>query len=285
MSEALGRRADAHAHLFKPGWNAELPETCRLMQPDEPAVYAALASKHGVKYLLAVGYEGDAPFRGNNEYLARIAAEVPLVRPTAFFASPMDLSVKALESWASRRFVGVSLYLFAEEVVDSLVNVADDVWSWFEQRGMLISVNSTGVHWRGWHAVLERHPQLRVLVSHLGLPPVAEDTLPLERAREQLSDVISLTMYPQVRVKLSGFYALTCPRYDYPHEKAWPYVQALVEAFGSERLLWGSDFFPAADYLSFPQTYGVFNKMPFLTESDRAKIEGENLIRMIESVA
>lgn len=283
MSE-LRLRADAHAHLFKPGWAEALPESCRLVQPDEPTVYAGLAAKHRVKYLLAVGYEGEARFAGNNDFLASVAAQHPWVRPVAYFASPSDLSVTELEKWASKRFVGVSLYLFAGELIDSLGRVADDVWQWFARRKMLISVNAQGLHWRAWHAVLERHPQLRLVVSHLGLPAAVDVPLELDMAREGVSDVISLSSYQQVHVKLSGFYALSKPGHDYPHETAWPYVHALLEAFGADRLLWGSDFFPAADFLSFPQTYALFEKMCFLSESDRAKIEGANLIRLIDSV-
>ena len=73
--------------------------------------------------------------------------------------------------------------------------------------------------------------------------------------------------------------------YDYPHQAAWPYVEALVNEFGVDRLLWGSDFYPSIDHLSFPQTYGLFSKMPFLTDTDRRNIEGANLIRLIEEVA
>ena len=93
--------------------------------------------------------------------------------------------------------------------------------------------------------------------------------------------VLALAEYPQVRVKLSGFYALSKPGYDYPHRAAWPYVQSLVEEFSTDRLLWGSDFFPAADHVTFPQTYGLFGEMPFLDDRDRQKIQGENLLKLL----
>ena len=40
------------------------------------------------------------------------------------------------------------------------------VWAWLEKRRWLISVNSKGARWAVFVPVLERHPQLRLLVSH-----------------------------------------------------------------------------------------------------------------------
>ena len=94
----------------------------------------------------------------------------------------------------------------------------------------------------------------------------------------------ALAAFPGSRVKLSGFYALSDPGYDYPHEVTWPYVEALLGAFGPERLLWGSDCTPCLEKLSFPQTLGLFAKMPFLDDRMRRRIEGANLLEMLDSV-
>jgi predicted TIM-barrel fold metal-dependent hydrolase len=276
-------RADAHAHLFKPGWVHVLPENCRLTQPDEATVYDGLTKAHGIKYLLAVGYEGADWARGNNAFLAEMVKTKPWLKPVAFFPSPTDLSIDALESWARKKFVGASLYLSDEKLAGALKSVPAEVWQWFVQHRQVLSINSQGEHWRAWTSVLEKHPDLRVLVSHLGSPPAVEKTIDARTAAQSLASVIALAKYPGVRVKLSGFYALTKPEYDYPHTAAWLYVEALIENFGVDRLLWGSDFAPSIDYLSFPQTYGLFAKMPFLTPADRRKIEGQNLIDLLDA--
>jgi hypothetical protein len=49
-----------------------------------------------------------------------------------------------------------------------------------------------------------------------------------EQAGNAMRQVTDLAMYPGVRVKLSGFYALTLPGHDFPHQAAWPYVEQLV---------------------------------------------------------
>ena len=55
----------------------------------------------------------------------------------------------------------------------------------------------------------------------------------------------------------------------------------MLEAFGVERLLWGSDFSPALSHLSFPQTLDLFDRMPFLSTDDRRQVEGANLLALL----
>ena len=99
-----------------------------------------------------------------------------------------------------------------------------------------------------------------------------------------MASVLGLAHFDNTYVKLSGFYAVTDPGHDYPHESAWPYVKTLLNEFGSSRLLWASDFSPHLDWLSFPQTFALFEQMPFLTDNDRHRIEGKNLANLLEQV-
>ena len=278
----MSKRADAHLHFFSPGYVAGLPESCRRVQPDEVTLYAALAQQHDIAQVLAVGYEGQPWAAGNNRYLAGLAASHEWIRPVAFVHDPASLDVAALEQLARSRFVGLSLYLFDEPVLQSLSQVADATWAWLAERRWLISVNSRGERWAAWAPILEHHPSLRLLVSHLGLPPAVERAPDEAAARAALASVLGLARFAEVRVKLSGFYALTSPGYDYPHQAAWPYVAALLAAFGAERLLWGSDFSPCLEWLSFPQTLGLLAQMPFLGGADRGRIEGANLLALLE---
>lgn len=281
----MTRRADAHIHLFQTGFAEVLPETCRRVQPDEVTLYRALAADHGVERALVVCFEGEQWATGNNDYVAGLAAEQPWIQPVAFVHDPLTLDVATLERWRTAGFVGISMYLFDEATDSTLRAVPDTIWSWLMQRHWLVSINSRGENWLAWSAVLERQPELTLLVSHLGLPRAVATPPSVATARDELRSVCSLARFPAVFVKLSGFYALTEPGYAYPHEAAWPYVQVLKESFGIERLLWASDFAPSLEWLSFPQTLGLFAVMPFLTDADRTRIEGENLLSLFDRVS
>jgi L-fuconolactonase len=280
----MSNRADAHLHFFYPGYTAVLPASCRRVQPDEVTLYTALAQQHGVVKVLAVGYEGATWAEGNNRHLAELAAAHDWIKPVAFVHDPARLDVPALERLDRARFVGLSIYLFDDPLLDALARVPDDVWGWLAERRWLISANSRGERWAAWIPILKLHPDLRLLISHLGLPPAVERAPDDPTVRRALGAVLELAQFPGVHVKLSGFYALTTPGYDYPHHAAWSYVTALLEAFGAARLLWGSDFSPGLEWLSFPQTFGLFALMPFLDESDRRRIEGENLLALLADV-
>ena len=119
-------------------------------------------------------------------------------------------------------------------------------------------------------------------MSHLGLPDKVSEPIDQARARERLKHVIALACYPQVRVKLSGFYAMTELLYDHPYELAWPLVEALIEAFGVERLLFASDYAPCLNHQTYPQTLGLFWKMSFLSDGDRDRIAGGNLLALLK---
>lgn len=275
-------RADAHMHLFAPGFVAQLPEACRRVAPDEVTLYAAYARRHAIERALVVGYEGQPWAAGNNAYIAGLAAEHAWIRPTAF-TTPAALSVAALEGWRRAGFVGISLYLYEPAEYGALAAVPDIVWAWLADQRWLLSVNSSGEAWSAWGPVLARYPDLRLLASHLGLPP--------RRGRDATGDgaaglapVLGLAHHPGVYVKLSGFYALSDPGYDYPHAAAWPYVAALAAAFGPERLLWGSDYSPSLEWVSFPQTLGVLEQIPALAPEDLPRIMGGNLRRLLEAI-
>ncbi len=279
----MSERADAHIHLFEGGYQDSLMK--RFGRPvDEAVVYASLAKDHGVKAALIVGY-ADVPWAlENTRYLTQMVKQYEWVHPAAYFDASEPPTTEELTRLQADGFVGVSFYIFGQERVDALLGISDEVWNWLVSKRWLISVNSKDDDWNAWQEVLTRHPELRLVVSHLGLPPRQAEAPDAAGAREALASVLALSRYPQSRVKLSGFYALTDPGHDYPHRAAWPYVEALLDAYGVERLLWASDYSPCLDWLTFPQTYDLFSKMPFLNDADRERIEGANLLALLDEV-
>jgi L-fuconolactonase len=277
----MSPRLDAHAHFFFPGFVELLPENCRRQSPDEITLYQAHAQRHEIAQVLAIGYEGDAWANGNNAYLATVVSQHPWVRPIAFVSNPAQLSVDQLTTWQTQQFVGITFYIFSAEAAAQLSQVADEVWQWLEEHAWLISVNSTGELWTSWEPVLTQHPQLRLLIAHLGIPPATATTLSMEKARAALSPVLRLAAFPQTYVKFSGFYALAVPGYAYPHSASFPYAQAITKMYGTARILWASDFSPALEYVSFPQTVEVLSAMSWLSPAELTAIYHDNLAQLL----
>ena len=230
---------------------------------------------------MIVGY-ADRPWcADNNAWIAEQARAYRWARPLAYADPERGFDVADLERWQTEGFHGLSMYITAGPRARALASVPDAVWGWLEERRWFVSVNSQGELWRAWEGVLRRHGSLLLLASHLGLPQRVRRPPDPQQAAEALGPVLALAAYPGPRVKLSGFYALTDPGFEYPHRAAWPYVRALLERYGAGRLLWASDYTPCLDQVTFPQTYALFGQMGFLGEAERHAIEGGNLLALL----
>jgi predicted TIM-barrel fold metal-dependent hydrolase len=83
--------------------------------------------------------------------------------------------------------------------------------------------------------VAERHPRLRLLVDHLGRQRGAKD----DAGFANIGDLLALAKYPNVAVKATG-----APSYSsepYPYRNIHKYLRQIYDAFGPERMFWGTD--------------------------------------------
>ncbi len=87
--------------------------------------------------------------------------------------------------------------------------------------------------------VIERHPDLSIVIDHVGLAqhPVSP---PRDDVWEHIDDLIALAEYPNVHVKLCGLPLLSSEAY--PFADVWPNLHRVIAAFGADRLLWASDY-------------------------------------------
>jgi len=81
----------------------------------------------------------------------------------------------------------------------------------------------------------ERHPALPIVIDHGAKPPIADGILDPWR-----DEMRALAALPNVCCKLSGLVTEAAP--DWRPEQLAPYVRHLVEIFGPDRLMWGSDW-------------------------------------------
>ena len=274
----MAQRADAHIHLFEQPLGGTFPGRPGV-QIDEAVCFDSLAADHGVIAALIVCYTKCEGNEGNNDYVIGLQSQYDWIRPAAHIEPDDPPDTALLERWRDQGVVGLVMYPQSEEAVRACPN---SVWEWLTDNRWLLSVNSKGEAWQVWQDVLGHHQQLRLVMSHLGLPDRVAEPIAAAAARDRLVHVLALARFPQVHVKLSGFYAMTEPGHDYPHELAWPYVEALIEAFGVERLLFASDYAPCLNFQTYPQTLELLWKMPFLSDDDRDRIAGGNLLALLQ---
>jgi L-fuconolactonase len=269
--------ADAHLHLFRHGFPGVYG---RNLLGSEIDVYEAFRAKHGIVAGLIVGYQGDGIDPENNAYIRELAATRPWMATLAYVepgAMPTPATVEAL---LAAGHVGLAVYVPDDGAVAALSAWGPATWRALDAHAAIVSFN-IGLPQIGILAgIAEAAPRCRLIVSHMGLPGSRRDTPSLDAARAELAPLLSLAVQPNVFVKLSGFYAVSDPTHAWPHGAAAPLVKVLVEGFGADRCLWGSDFSPALDHVSFVQTITV----PGLDAFDavaQAAIMGGNLMRIL----
>jgi predicted TIM-barrel fold metal-dependent hydrolase len=113
-----------------------------------------------------------------------------------------------------------------------------------------------------------RHPGLKLTVDHLGwIGPGADPAV-----FNQIPNLHEWARHPNVAVKLTGL-----PDYatdDYPFRSMHEVVRRLYDAYGPERLFWGTDITRLKT--SWRSCVTLFQEeMPWLSESDKILIFGE----------
>jgi L-fuconolactonase len=268
--------ADSHTHLVRAGFIGRYGRPCS--GGDDVAVYDSLCREHGIEAALVLGYEGDAEgdahYRGNNAYLAELA-------PAHGWMAPLAQAAPWLEAVPGAPFLGMAAYL----------NTAGDA-EWFSRwapeaagrlAGTIVSLNVTPETLAIAADAVRGLEGAEVLVSHLGQPgryarpPTDAELLPA------LAPLLGLADAGHVGIKLSGLYDMTEPTHGYPHAPVAPVIDRIADAFGSERLYWGSDFSPVLDHVSFVQTVHAVSDLPWTAE-ERDAVMGGNLLRLLERV-
>jgi predicted TIM-barrel fold metal-dependent hydrolase len=83
--------------------------------------------------------------------------------------------------------------------------------------------------------IAERHPELRLTIDHLGMT----GSVPQEDIDPTIDELVKLAHLPNVAVKASALPSIARDSYPYPsmHSR----ILRVLDAFGPQRVFWGSD--------------------------------------------
>src|SRR5438067_12400437 len=98
---------------------------------------------------------------------------------------------------------------------------------------------------------------------------------PLAEPWADLPKLLALAAYPNVRVKISG--ACTLSREAFPYDDIWDPVLRIIDAFGIDRCMWGTDWTRTSGMLTYEQGVAPFRNTDRLSDSDRSKLMGGTL--------
>jgi predicted TIM-barrel fold metal-dependent hydrolase len=129
--------------------------------------------------------------------------------------------------------------------------------------------------------MVRAHPEVRVIVDHLG-----QMDFEVADPEPDFRKLLALARYSNVWVKVSEFSSVMKTA-KYPFREVYPYVKRVYEAFGPDRLLFGTGYPGAArgayQRPSLEMEIAIFrSEIPFFTPEDRERILGLNAARLWE---
>ncbi len=123
------------------------------------------------------------------------------------------------------------------------------------------------------HSLLARYPQMRVIVDHASKPAIRDG-----RLSDWADDIAAVASNSHAFCKLSGLVTEAQPGWDIGDLR--PVVDHLLNVFGPERLIWGSDW-PvctlASSYERWVEVTDIL--LSGLTPEERSAILGGNALR------
>jgi L-fuconolactonase len=272
------RLADAHMHLFPDGYRRAGYRA--LFGYGEFHAYCALRANHGIALALAIGYEADGIDPQNNAYLRRLAAENDWLRTLAYVDPQPAVAPDGVRALMMQGHSGLALYATDADRARALLSWPQEVWEILQDRRALVSFNARPEAISLLEPLVRSLPELRFLFSHLGLPGTVAATMDEPTLQARLAPLLRLSDAGNVFVKISGLYATSEPAHAYPYAGGARVVTSILRAFGAARCVWGSDFAPALEFVSFAQAIDVPG-LEGLTSGDRSRFFGGNLVSLL----
>lgn len=250
---------------------------------------------HGVDHATVVcariggGAGGDgAANEDNNDYVLEAAAALP-DRLTAWIdvdcvwradhhaPGAAGRLAAALESSGAR---GFTHYVDATNDGWLRTSEADDFFAVAADANVVASM-AVGPAWLDDLAVIAaRFPSLRILLHHMGMP--SHDA----SRSEQIASLRRIAAIPSVGMKVSGFNYNAVRTWDYPYPESVDLFRTLFDAFGGERLFWGSDYPASRDMLTYRQALeAVRSHCAFVGDDALQRILGANAALLLSDTA
>jgi L-fuconolactonase len=268
------RIIDPHVHVWKNDprypWPAELANPPK--EDALPATLLKLMAEHGVEKTVIVHviyyrwdcrYAADAVKHDRDKF-----AGVCRVNPES------DDAVAQLDRWVAEGLHGVRLSPGQGPSGDWINDVKrmDAIWTRAAELGVPMCVLCPVGRLPDVERVIERFDgRLDVCIDHMSDSPI-------ERP-EELQKLLALSRYPRVFVKLSHLWSLS--REPYPYRDTHDQMRRLYDAFGPQRLMWGTDWPEVDKYCGYGRALALYrDEIKFFNDDDRRWILGETALTL-----
>ncbi len=146
----------------------------------------------------------------------------------------------------------------------------DWLWQEAEAEGVPLMILAWHADLHFVDAIAARHPALKLVMDHFSLDGHTCDAA----AFRHFDKLLALAKRPNVAAKAS---ALPCYSRDvYPYRSLHAYIRQAYDAFGPQRLFWGTDL--SRSPIPYRQQVTMFTEeMPWLSDTDKSWIMGRGI--------
>jgi predicted TIM-barrel fold metal-dependent hydrolase len=229
----------------------------------EAGVDAAVA----VSPFLIYGYDASYAFDAASAYPDHFGVV------SAFNPQLRELE-RELREWQSRPgALGLRLVLSGSNEVGRLAGgIYDPLLRATEREAIPICIYMPG-SLRLIHNLAKSYPNLQFVLDHLGMPAAGDPTW------AGLPDLLRLAVYPNIAVKATAVPVHS--REGYPFRDVWQTLDQIIDRFGIDRVMWGSDWTRVRG-VTYAEGLRFITENTLLSLSDKRKLLGENLRRIFD---
>jgi len=117
-------------------------------------------------------------------------------------------------------------------------------------------------------------PELTFLCHHMGSARVGQP--------DTIAAVLGSAAIPNIWLKISGFHYASERAWGFPYPDCLALLRSIVDAYGPDRLCWGSDYPVVRRSMTYRQSLEAFREgARHLSEEDRSKILGGTLAGLL----
>lgn len=152
---------------------------------------------------------------------------------------------------------------------------ATRIWETVQRLGAVICAHIRSKFFRQLSDLLARFPEVPVVLDHAAYPKASEGV-----DSETVQGVVDLARFRNLSVKLT--FAVTGSEEAYPCQDMHPIVRRVIDAFGPDRCMWGSDF-PCELWLkkaTYAEHLALFTDALGLSEAEQQAILEETPMRV-----
>lgn len=273
---------DSHIHLFDP---RRFPYHSNATYTPPPATleeYLDFAAQAGIHHAVIVHPE---PYQDDHTYLWHAFAHE---KPPGFFKGTLLLDANDSRTPARvfhytsehpGRLVAIRVHAmnprgapstYAGPIKDRELSSPEmkRLWRAAETHGLAVQMHFLPHHAPEIGRLCDAFAGVTVILDHLGRFGMGEP--------EDAAKVLALASRPRVVMKFSS------PRHsskqDHPHADVKPFIRSVYDAFGPDRIIWGSLGHTMADFRRNEELLDFH--FDYASQSDRLKIRGLNAARL-----